>query len=103
MVDEIFIDDVRVFLSIMNGKTHLLVKNPRYSTGYDDITQYVNSDETCAEEIARNLRMNILKQCRDIDHDQFIEVFKELSKLIKKNSKAGLKTFVYLQYGGHGE
>ena len=70
--DEIFIDDVRVFLTIMNGKTNLLVKNPRYSTGYADISQYVTSDETCAEEIAMNLRMTIFKQCKDIDQDQFI-------------------------------
>ena len=35
--DELFIPDVRVFISVMNGKTDMLIKNPRY-IGYKDLS-----------------------------------------------------------------
>jgi hypothetical protein len=100
--DEIFRPDVRVCVSMMNGKTDLLVLNPRYSTGYADLTEYLAKDEKDVVEIAKNLGMTIWKQCRDIDRKQFFSVIKELKKFIKKNTEEGKKTFVYFHYGGHG-
>ena len=38
----------------------------------------------------------------DIDFDQFLEVIRNLIKLIRANTKAGKRTFIYFQYGGHG-
>ena len=100
--DEIFVAEARVCVTVMNGKTDLLVLNSRYSTGYEDLTKYVAKDEKDAEEIAKNLGMTVWKQCRDINRKQFDLVIVELTKLIRRNSKEGKKTFVYFHYGGHG-
>ena len=37
--DEIFVPQARVCLTVMNGKTDMLVKNPRFSKGYEDLSQ----------------------------------------------------------------
>ena len=38
----------------------------------------------------------------DIDSRQFNQILNKLVKLIRANAKAGKRTFVYFQYGGHG-
>ena len=99
--DQFFIPDVRVCLTVMNGKTNLLQLNPLYKNGFEDLSQFLIEDEKNVAEIAKNLRMTIVKHHRDIDFDQFQEVITELSNFIRKNKAAGKKTFVYFQYGGH--
>ena len=66
-----------------------------------DLTVYVAKDEKTAEEIAKLLGMDVIIIHRDIDKKTFNAVITELKRTIRKNTKAGLKTFVYLQYGGH--
>jgi hypothetical protein len=46
-VEEIFIPDVRVFVTIMNGQTDQLVLNPRYQR-LADLSSYVANDEKFA-------------------------------------------------------
>ena len=65
--DEIFIPDVRVCVTVMNGKTDLLVLNPRYQ-GLADLSSYVTNDENFSVKIAQNLGATILQHHRDIDY-----------------------------------
>ena len=54
-------------VTIMNGKTDLLVLNPRYAQGCADLTVYVAKDEKTAKKIAKLLGMDVIIIHRDID------------------------------------
>ena len=60
----------------------------------------MTEDEKIAAEIAKLLGMTVMHH-RDIDKKRFNDVIKELKKIIRENAKADLKTFLYLQFGGH--
>lgn len=99
--EDTFVPDKRICVIIMNGKTNLLVLNRRYAQGYADLTVFLAEDEKTAKEIAKELGMDVIIIHNDIDKTKFNAVIRELRRLIELNAEAGLKTFVYLQYGGH--
>ena len=65
--DEFFIPDKRLCVTVMNGKTDMLVSNHRYSH-LADLSLYVADDENSAAEIAKNLGIKVLAHHRDINY-----------------------------------
>ena len=55
---EFFIPNERVCVTIMNGKTDLLILNPRHS-GCADLSTFLANDEKSAVDIAKNLGMTV--------------------------------------------
>ena len=62
-----FKPDVRICVTIMNGKTDLLKLNPRYKNGYDDLTEFLIDDEKIAVQGAKDLGVTFFNQHRDVD------------------------------------
>ena len=79
--DDTFVPNKRICVIFMNGKIDLLVLNPRYARGYEDLTLYLNNDKKIAEDIARLLGMTVM-QYDDIDKKKFSAVIRELREII---------------------